>query len=304
MGKRGGRGAGKARRGRGGKRGSKGGGNGNGIVNTVSVSTSANCRFSSMSKALSKSKNPFPNLWRTTFTANIFGTIAASSGSTNRYDLFLNSLFQPFNGAVALPGIGSGGGATTQPEGFSGLLTSTGPYKLSRVLGSAVSLELLCANAGDNLVFTLVPTQSSNTKHANATLAGAAYLSVTRMAGFGQGGRCIIRNKASVAQVIGCKPEAVMVEDNYLANYNNSPTNILGWELWYSTCDGATNAGAIAYRVVMSFDAMLEGPAWASAPVEEVTTEDPRYFDDVKSLSSTSSSSSVKVQSKTPALRK
>jgi hypothetical protein len=205
--------------------------------------------------------------------ARVTGSIAASSGASVRYDAFSNSVYHPFNGTTPLPAILSGGGATTQPAGFSGLLTSSGPYKSFRVFGSAIRAEMLTSNAGDNLMYVVVPTEGAPiVNHANITLASEAMGAETRMSGFGQGGRSVIENSVSTHTAFGCARSAVLCEDDFLGNYNANPSNIAGWEIWYGTCDGSTNSGTITYSVAIAFDVLLEHPTWSSASTEELKT--------------------------------
>jgi hypothetical protein len=224
--------------------------------------------------------------------ARITGSIVASSGASVRYDAFSNSVYHPFNGTTPLPAILSGGGATTQPAGFSGLLTSSGPYKSFRVFGSCIRAEFLTSNAGDNLMYVVVPTEGAPiVNHANIILASEAMGAETRMSGFGQGGRSIIENSVSTHTAFGCARGAVLFEDDFLGNYNGNPSNIAGWEIWYGTCDGSTNSGTITYSVAIAYDVLLEHPAWSSTSTEEVkaTNIEEGYMsaDDVKSSSTT-----------------
>jgi hypothetical protein len=218
------------------------------------------CRLS-----LVRALNPFPPRMRVLMVAHCTGSVTASSGQSNRYDVLGNSCYQPFNGSVPLPNISGGGSATTDPAGFMNTLSSTGPYRQFRVIGSAIRLEFLIANAGDNLELCVVPTQPGLTHHSGFTVASQAKYAVTRMAGFGQGSRSIMSNDASTAAIYGVTKGAVLSEDDFLGAYNANPSNSFGWEVWYQTCDGATNSGALGYSCTIAFDVLLENNAISQA---------------------------------------
>jgi len=237
-------------------------------------------------------------------TTSLIGSIAASSGATVRYDAFLNALYHPWNGTVPLPGNITGSSNTTQPSAFSYLLTSSGPYLRYRVIGCALRFELLTANAGDNLVFTIVPTQAtppggSIVHHSNMALATQSFGAEDRLTGFGNGGRSMLQAAWATAAVAGVDAKEVLTDDNFAGYYNAAPQSLIGIELWYATTDSSTNAGAIAYKATLSYDVVLEDPAWSSTPDEDLATDDKGQRDipsssSLSSSSATSSSSTVR----------
>jgi len=227
------------------------------------------------------------------------GSISVGAAST-KYDVSLNSPYIPWNTATPLPNPVGVTLATFQPAGYTGLISSTGPYLTYRVLGSAIRVELLTSNAGDNIVFTVVPRPAGGTTYSNAVTAAQARYAVSRLSGFGNGGRSVIQSAISIASVYGTDPEAVLIEDNYAATAAAYPTDYVEWSIWWATTDGAVTAGAVGYRVSVVYDVLFQDPAYSSTKLDDVSNLSLKVAepdDDIVAVLATSSSSRTSLAS-------
>lgn len=193
-----------------------------------------------------------------------------SGGSSWTSSVGLNFIYQPLNVTSPFPNITGGGNADICPSGFSGLVSTSGPYRAYRVLGSAIQLEVLSANSGDNLGVVLCTSGPASALHAHYVSAVQSAFSSTRIVGFGQGSRSVMRRSLSVAQVGGVADTAVLDEDDYSGTATTVPVENWLWEVWIQTCDAANSTAAIAYQVRVSYDVLLEAPAWNTTTTTEV----------------------------------
>jgi hypothetical protein len=143
------------------------------------------------------------------------------------------------------------------------------------VVGSAIRVELLTANAGDNLVFTVVPTGLSGAAYADITHAGQGAFAQSRLIGFGNGGRVMLNQSVSVAEMAGVSPREVIDNPNFGASYNATPSNRLYWQIWWATCDNSSTSGTLTYRVQVSYDCMALAPTWTLSQDDDVKESSP-----------------------------
>lgn len=197
-------------------------------------------------------------------SGSIMGSVAASSGASVHYTWYLNSVFQPFNTAAALPNIVGGGSASTEPAGFSDLFSTNGPYLNFRVVGMAASAQVLTTVSGDNLIMTMAPGDTFGGVHSNATKASQGLGSVTKIIGFGNGASPIVSGSWATAAVAGVSENEVIDSSQWQGTYNALPGNTILMQLWLTQADAATNSNAISYRVQAAWDVICETPAWTA----------------------------------------
>jgi hypothetical protein len=221
-------------------------------------------------RALGTPAVPFPSVLRTVVTIDQIGSLAAGTATAD-YLVNLNSVFIPFSTGSNLPNPLSAVGSLA-PSGYGTYWSATGPYSAYIVIGSAISVELLTANAGDNLVYTVVPTGSSGAIYSDAVHAGQGAFAKSRLIGFGNGGRSVLSQSASVAELAGVSHQEIIDNPSFGAAYNATPSNRLFWQIWFATCDGANTAGTLTYRVQVSYDVMAILPTWTLARDDDVKT--------------------------------
>jgi hypothetical protein len=241
--------------------------------------------------SLAKGLNPFPPVMRVVLNEVFIGSITAGAAASANFTVLLDSVYEPFNTAKAFPNPIGGSGVTVNPGGFSDLLSSNGPYLNFRVLGAAASWEVLTANAGDNLMYVIAPGDTFGGTHSSASKASQSFGAVSRIQGFGQGGRSMIKGSWSIAGVAGVSESEVLDSSAWQGTYNANPGNIINLDCWYATLDGAVTAGTVTYRVSIAYDVMCNTPAW-TANLDDLDTSErndsPRGW--VKPKASSSSS--------------
>jgi len=221
-------------------------------------------RTSLCSSGLRKPLNPFPPIYRCVMTGSCLGSVSASSGADNRYDVCLNTPGLWLDTSSHLPGLTGGSSTTSSLAGYGALCNSNGPYTNFRVIGASLRIELLTANAGDNLLFVVAPWFAS--PHSSAVEAAQSWGSQRRLVGFGNGGRSMIARSWSIADIAGIAPVEVLTNDDW-AGSASSPTPPIPVyaALFYALADGATNTGTITFAVSVSMDVLFEGPQWGDA---------------------------------------
>jgi len=234
-------------------------------------------RSNMTASAVGRPLNPFPPVFRCIMTSTALGAITASSGSTNRYSVFLNSPYQWLNTSNPIPVL-SGGSSTGQDmAGFVSLCSGDGPYQNFRVFGACLRVELLTANAGDNLMFVIAP--QATPPYSTAAQAAGGWGSARRFTGFGNGGRSMIERAWSIADIAGVAPMEVLTNDDWAGTFGSPPPQPVSADIWYATADGATNTGTITLAVSIAVDVVFEFPQWGA------------YLEDVSESKSTSSAS-------------
>jgi len=254
-----------------GRKGRKGGGaRGSGHTTTMTATSSlqrqaTSHRFKAALAARSltgPTLNPFPPTWRTEVTIRALGSISSGGAHAAQFaEVKMNSVFTPLNTSTPPPNLVGGSTTSSSPSGVAELLGANGPYTDFRVLGSAVSIEMLPESAADNLFMCVAPFLSSalpTTTLGTATSMGG----VSRMCGFSQGSRAILRTKVSTAVVAGATDEEAAVTSTLLGNPTTDPSSLYYWVFAYCLGVNQVTTAAITYSICVSYDVVLESPQW------------------------------------------
>jgi len=190
------------------------------------------------------------------------GSIASGGAHAASFaEVKMNSVFTPLNTATPPPNLLGGNTTSSNPSGYAELVGTNGPYTDFRVLGSAVSFELLIETAADNMLITVAPFLSTalpTTVLGTATAMGG----VSRMVGFAQGSRNIIKTKVSTAVVAGATDEEAAVTSTLLGNPTTDPSSLYVWSFAYCLGVNQVTTAAVTYSMCVSYDVVLESPQW------------------------------------------
>jgi hypothetical protein len=195
--------------------------------------------------------------------------VTAGAAASGDYLVDLNSMFKPFSTGSSLPNPLTAVSGL-YPSGYNTYWSTNGPYSQYVIVGSSIRVELLTANAGDNLVFTLVPTGLSGSAYADITHAGQGAFAKSRLIGFGNGGRSLLQQSVSVAEMAGVSQREIIDNANFGAAYNATPSNRLYWQIWWATCDAAVTSGTLTYRVQVAYDCLALAPTWTLSQDDDV----------------------------------
>jgi len=233
--------------------------------------------------SVAKPLNPFPPVFRCIMTGTALGAIAPSAGSSNRYSVYLNTPYQWLNTSNYIPTLSGGSSLGMDLAGFTSLCAADGPYQNFRVFGACLRVELLTANAGDNMLFVIAP--QATPPYSTAAQAAGGWGSARRFVGFGNGGRSMIERAWSIADIAGVAPVEVLTNDDWAGTYGSPPPQPVSADIWYATADGSTNSGTITLAVSIAVDVVFEFPQWGA------------YLEDVSEAKSESSASTSATKS-------
>jgi hypothetical protein len=235
--------------------------------------------YGPLRSSLRRALNPLPTAMRVVFAGNLGGAVATGAATSAVYTVKANSIRLPFDGSgiggVDLPApIGGVNTNTWTPAGWTLFFASTtqAAYLRYRVVASAISVEMLSSAAADNFKFVVVPSGLNNDVGASIETAGQSRFSVSRIGGFGNGGRVILENQCSVPEVLGETWETVLGEEEYSGTQAADPANYLGWNIWYGTLQGGVLAAPLCYNVRVSWDVIMEEAQWANNSLANVSS--------------------------------
>lgn len=189
-------------------------------------------------------------------STRLVGQWNTGASATGKFVVGGNILYLPWNTGAPFPNGVSGVAASENPAGFTGLLSTNGPYLAYRVIGSACRVEVLPTVGGDTCDFVLSPVLGT-TVHANYQGALQSKYSMSRLVSAANGATPQLSQALSTAEVVGEHPEAVIDEDDYIGLYNAAPTKAWSWEVWYATCDAAVLGSGLPVVCAVTYDVLL-----------------------------------------------
>lgn len=229
-----------------------------------------NFRKALCNSSVQKPLNPFPASWRTTFSVELSGAIAAASGPAAYFLTQGNSPYLPFNtGTPWLTPLQAVG--TVIPAGYGQLLAATGPYLSYRVYGSSISVQFAQSSASDAGLVVLAPYVG--TVFASATHAAQSRFSKSKVCVSQE--KMVISNAISTTEMSGDDPKSIE-QTGFSALYNAYPTFNFLWAFFFSTGDAAVTAGNIDYQVKIVYDVVLENAQFDA--ILDVKQEDQRAW--------------------------
>lgn len=207
--------------------------------------------------------DPYPQRYRTIFTAALYGYLPVAAGPQVFY-VKLNTCYFPFTaGGWLNPSTPL---ATLAPTGYS-TLNNASMYQKHRVLSSRIEINVPMQDASETIAVTITPS-FLNTSPNTVQAAKSEQFTTSRSFNVSsQANNYGLRNKISVARLLGVRESAIQddLSGQFNSAYNASCSNPCYWVVNVRPYVGATVTDT-PYEVLVQWEVECYGDSVAGQP--------------------------------------
>jgi len=257
---------------RGKNHGGKKGGRGRPKVKGNGVSTTVSAEFD----RFSYTHMPFAPVFRTKMCCTWAGTLPAGSATSGYFYVSGNSAHTPFNSTqvaatraisyYSVTGYQSESYSTTQPEGYSAICSSTGPYYAYRVLASHIKVKFAPTSTADNMFASVNCNQTGQQSTTTIWTNDSSPYSTGMKSFTSIEQKYWLTKSMSTGQLFSVPQSAIRTGDAWIAEYNASPTNEWCWVIQWQVVDNTTTNAIMGIAIQVEYDIEFIQPNTGALP--------------------------------------